>query len=52
MGQYWRSYQKALDTLNKDLLLAKLYAYCFEAKALQLVPIEVIGGRVQRSILH
>ena len=30
---------RALDTIKHDLLIAKLYAYCFNRKSLKLLPI-------------
>ena len=41
---------KAFDTLNHDLLIAKLHAYGFSEESLQLIKSYQIFGKGQRSM--
>ena len=38
-GTVLMNLSRALDTIKHDLLIAKLYAYCFNRKSLKLLPI-------------
>ena len=47
---------KAFDTINRDLLIAKLHAYRFDKSSLKLIfsylKIDGIGERLTRILVH